>query len=275
MEIEAARRRAPGGAGPGPGRRRSPASTRPRPTRSSPPPASPADVARAGRRRSCSSCGTVFVERGRHPGRGQPAGARRRRARSSPSTARSRSTRTPSFRHPDHAALADKSADGPAGGRGQGEGPQLRQARRRGRHHRQRRRPGDEHAGRRRLRRARSSAASKPGELPRHRRRRLGRGDGQRPGDHPRRPGGARACSSTSSAASPPATRSPTASCRPSSCSAARASTSTKPLVVRLDGNNADEGRRILDRRRATRASSRWTRWTVPRRRAAELALRR
>ena len=30
---------------------------------------------------------------------------------------------------------------------------------------------------------------SKPGQLPRHRRRRLGRGHGQRPGDHPRRPG--------------------------------------------------------------------------------------
>jgi len=41
-------------------------------------------------------------------------------------------------------------------------------------------------------------------------------------------------------------TRSRTASCRRSSCW--RAGTSlTKPLVVRLDGNNAEEGRRILD----------------------------
>ena len=49
---------------------------------------------------------------------------------------------------------------GPAGGGGQGEGPQLRQAGRLGRHHRQRRRPGDEHARRRRVRRARSSRRS-------------------------------------------------------------------------------------------------------------------
>ena len=44
------------------------------------------------------------------------------------------------FRHEDHAAFEDKRRRRPAGGRGQGEGPQLRQARRRGRHHRQRRR---------------------------------------------------------------------------------------------------------------------------------------
>ena len=69
------------------------------------------------------------------------------------------------------------------------------------------------------------------------------RGDGQRPGDHPRRPAGQVASSSTSSAASPPATRSPTASSARSTPSATRR---TKPLVVRLDGNNAEEGRRIL-----------------------------
>ncbi len=40
---------------------------------------------------------------------------------------------------------------GPAGGAGQGQAPQLRQARRRGRDHRQRRGPGDEHPRRRRL----------------------------------------------------------------------------------------------------------------------------
>ena len=49
--------------------------------------------------------------------------------------------------------------------------------------------------------------------------------------------------SSTSSAASPPATRWPTASCRRSSMLGDAA---TKPLVVRLDGNNVEEGRRIL-----------------------------
>ena len=57
------------------------------------------------------------------------------------------------FRHPDHAALADTLGGEPARGAGQGEGPELRQARRSGRHHRQRRRPGDVHPGRRRLRR--------------------------------------------------------------------------------------------------------------------------
>ena len=56
------------------------------------------------------------------------------------------------FRHPDHAALEDKAAHRPARGRGQGEGPQLRQARRLRRHHRQRRRPGHVDPRRRRLR---------------------------------------------------------------------------------------------------------------------------
>ena len=51
------------------------------------------------------------------------------------------------------------------------------------------------------------------------------------------------ACSSTSSAASPPATRSPTAS---SARSRTLGDEATKPLVVRLDGNNVEEGRRIL-----------------------------
>ncbi len=55
-----------------------------------------------------------------------------------------------------------------------------------------------------------------------------------------------RRCSSTSSAASPPATRSPTASCRRSQLLADKGEAVTKPLVVRLDGNNADLGRQIL-----------------------------
>ena len=76
------------------------------------------------------------------------------------------------FRHPDHAALVDTARREPARGEGQGEGPQLRQARRRGRHHRQRRRPGDVHPGRRRLRR-RGARRGEARELPRHRRRRV------------------------------------------------------------------------------------------------------
>ena len=51
---------------------------------------------------------------------------------------------------------------GPAGGAGQGQAPELRQARGRGRHHRQRRGTGHVHAGRGGLRRARRSAASGP-----------------------------------------------------------------------------------------------------------------
>ena len=57
------------------------------------------------------------------------------------------------FRHPEHAELEDAAAADPLEARGQGGGPQLRQARRRGRHHRQRRRARHEHARRRRVRR--------------------------------------------------------------------------------------------------------------------------
>jgi hypothetical protein len=55
------------------------------------------------------------------------------------------------FRHPDHEAFETDATT--RSRRGQGEGPQLRQARRRGRHHRQRRRAGHVHPRRRRLRR--------------------------------------------------------------------------------------------------------------------------
>ena len=64
------------------------------------------------------------------------------------------------FRQPEHAGARGRVRRRPARGQGQGEGPQLRQARRRGRHHRQRRRPGDVHARRRRLRRRGRTAAS-------------------------------------------------------------------------------------------------------------------
>ena len=57
------------------------------------------------------------------------------------------------FRHEDHAAFEVTRTSRPARGRGQGEGPQLRQARRRGRHHRQRRGPGHVDPRRRRVRR--------------------------------------------------------------------------------------------------------------------------
>ena len=89
------------------------------------------------------------------------------------------------------------------------------------------------------------------------------------------RPGGASRSSSTSSAASPPATRWPTASCRPSRCSASAATTISKPLVVRLDGNNAEEGRRILTEAAhpLRRAGRHHGRRRAPRRRARRSAV--
>ncbi len=61
-------------------------------------------------------------------------------------------------------------------------------------HHRQRRRPGDEHPGR--GRRGRGGVRRRQaGQLPRHRRRRQRRGDGERAGDHPVRRRRSRACS--------------------------------------------------------------------------------
>ena len=66
-----------------------------------------------------------------------------------------------SFRQ-DHGRFADTRVHRPARGAGQGEAPQLRQARGRGRHHRQRRGPGHVHARRGGLRGRGSSAASRP-----------------------------------------------------------------------------------------------------------------
>ena len=68
---------------------------------------------------------------GRHPGRGQPAGAARAATSSRRSTARSRSTTTPSSATPTTREFEDQGRGRPARGEGQGEGPQLRQARRR------------------------------------------------------------------------------------------------------------------------------------------------
>ena len=45
----------------------------------------------------------------------------------------------------------------------------------------------------------------------------------------------------------------------------------SKPLVVRLDGNNVDEGRRILDEANHPLVTG-WTRWTTRPSKAAELA---
>ena len=79
-------------------------------------------------------------------------------------------------------------------------------------------------------------------------------GDGQRPGDRALRPVGEAASSSTSSAASPPATRSPTASCRRWRCwrSAARRSPSRSS-----SGSTATTPRRVG--RSSTAPATRWS----------------
>ncbi len=90
--------------------------------------------------------------RGRAPRRGQPARQGRLRGRHRP-----RRQGVPGRERglpPARARGARRQGGGqPAGGRGQGQEPQLRQAGRRGRHHRQRRRPGHVDPGRRRVRR--------------------------------------------------------------------------------------------------------------------------
>ena len=122
---------------------------------------------------------------GRHARRGQPAGEDARgpgrRARRQGLARRER--RVPS---PRPRVARRRHRDRPARAQGHGEGPQLRQALRLGRHHRQRRRPRHEHARRRRVRR-RGVRRPEAGQLPRHRRRRLGAGHGRRPRDHPGR----------------------------------------------------------------------------------------
>ena len=81
------------------------------------------------------------------------------------------------------------------------------------------------------------------GQLPRHRWRRLAPRSWPTAWTSSSATRRSRASSSTSSAASPPATRSPTAS---SARSTTLGDEATKPLVVRLDGNNVEEGRAIL-----------------------------
>ena len=152
------------------------------------------------------------------------------------------------FRHAGQRRLRRQRRRRPARGEGQGEEPQLRQARRRGRHHRQRRRSGHVDPGRRRVRRREARRGGEPGELPRHRRRRIGRGDGQRARTSSSTTRPCAACSSTSSAASPPATRSRTASS--TALEHARATRRTSRSSSGSTATMSIEGRRILDRGR-------------------------
>ena len=140
------------------------------------------------------------------------------------------------YRHPENAALTVDGAEDPIEEKAQGPGPAVRRARRRHRHPRQRRGARDEHARRRR------AGGRRAGELPR-------RGGGSNAEiDHDRASRSSsptrasRRSSSTSSAGSPAATRSPAV------CSTrSRSSTPTVPFVVRLDGTNDVEGRRLLE----------------------------
>ena len=239
---------------------RSSGSTRRRPRRSSTPAGFPTT--------STDQVADVIAEavdglrrRGRDAGRGQPAGQDRRRPDHRPRRQGDprRERRLPP---PRPRGARGQGRGRPARGGGQGQEPQLRQARRLGRHHRQRRRPGHVDPGRRRLRRrgVRRRCPSRPtsstsAAAPRPRSWRtaceiiLGDpqvevGVRQRLRRHHRR-----------------ATRSPTASSARSRL--LRRTRPTKPLVVRLDGNNVEEGRAHPRRGQppARRASS--TPWTA------------
>ena len=185
------------------------------------------------------------------PGRGQsrsrsaaPGSRRRRPARSSP---RPGSPTRSSGRPSDRARLCTRSSScvtrRTLSSAGQGQGPQLRQARRRGQDHRQRCRPGHVDPRRRRLRRREvhggvrranfldigggANAQVMANGTRRHPQRRAGQGGlRQRLRRHHRLRRGRQ---------------------RHRGALEILGGTDTKPLVVRLDGNNVDEGRRILN----------------------------
>ena len=168
----AARRRAARGAGPRPGRRARPASTRPRPREI-------VDAGRLPAPRSRDQVADVARQavgrlrrRGRHAGRGQPAGQDRRTAQVVALDGKVTLDENADFRHPDHAALADAAAadpleaaakekdlnyvklDGEVGIIGNGAGP--------GHEHPRRRRVRRRGVRRRRSRRTSSTSAAAP-----------------------------------------------------------------------------------------------------------------
>ena len=176
------------------------------------------------------------------------------------------------FRHPDHEALEDKAARRPARGGCQGEGPQLRQARRLGRHHRQRRWPRHEHPRRRRLRRRGAQ--------------RIGGRFVAKPANFLDIGGGASAevmANGLHIILSDPQVKSVFVNVFGgiTSCDAvangivgaldALGDEEDRPLVVRLDGNNVEEGRAILAARNHPRVIIEET-MDGAARRAAELA---
>ena len=148
----AARRRAPRGARPH--RRRPQHGHRRRQgrRRSSTPPASTTPTRPPDRRRPRRSCGPSTATRTRRSSRSTRS-SRPRTATIIALDGKVTLDENADFRHADHEALEDTAARRPARGRRQGEGPQLRQARRLRRHHRQRRGARHEHPRRRRVRR--------------------------------------------------------------------------------------------------------------------------
>ena len=163
-------------------------------------------------------------------------------------------------RHPGPRGHARPRRGGPGRRRGaRAEGCQLHQARRHDRLHGQRRGPGDDDDGPDQARRWRA------GQLPRHRRRRQGRQGRRRDAAHPRRPEGDARSWSTSSAASPAATRWRAAWSRH-----APQQERDVPMVVRIVGTNADRGGAASsseagDSRRQPPASTRRPRRPSPR----------
>ena len=146
-------------------------------------------------------------------------------------------------RHPDHAAVRDPRGGRPARVEGQGQGPQLRQARRRGRHHRQRRRAwscrtldvvayaGEAHGGVKPANfldiggGANAQVMADGLDVILH--------DAQVKSVFVNVFGGITACDEVANGIK--------------GALEILGDEATKPLVVRLDGNNVDEGRRILD----------------------------
>ena len=159
------------------------------------------------------------------------------------------------FRHPDHEALEDKSAEDPLEAAAKAKGLNYVKLDGVGRHHRQRRRPGDEHPGRRGVRRRGVPGSPKPANF-------LDIGGGASAevmangleiilGDQQVRSvfvnvfGGITACDAVANGI-----------VQAFELLASRDEHVDLPLVVRLDGNNADAGPADPHRGRSARAGT-------------------
>ena len=147
------------------------------------------------------------------------------------STRRSPSTTTRCSATRDIEALRAAFPIDPVAGAGQREGPAVREARRRGRDHRQRRRPGDVHA------RRRDPGRGQGRELPRRGRRGQRRPDGHLARGGAVRPGGPAVLVNIFGGI----TRCDLVA--QGILEALERVEATVPIVVRLDGTNAEEGR--------------------------------